>query len=156
MNGFRLFPIHIAIKDLSFMIFYFVIMKYNLTNETYLPETISNFPGSPNMSLWNMFSVTIFYNWIPIIISLILYYPIVYGFKKLITQKNLRLILTGFVLSLSTPIFYLIMSNWKHNEYYQVTAEVIAWTLCFVTSIGFYYGVNKRSENISELLKNNG
>jgi len=42
--------IHIAIKDLSFMIFYFVIMKFNLTNETYLPETISNFPGAPKMT----------------------------------------------------------------------------------------------------------
>lgn len=146
MNGFRLFPIHIAIKDLSFMIIYFVIMKYNLTNETYLPETLSNFPGAPNMSLWNMFSVAVFYNWLSIIISLILYYPIVTGMKKIIPNKKLRLISTGLVLTLTTPIFYLIMNNWKHNGYYQLTAELIAWILCFTISIGFYYLTNNRTE----------
>ena len=156
MSGFKFFPIHILIKDLSFMIFYFLIMKYNITNETYLPETIKNNPGVPNMSLWNIISVSIFYNLIPIIISLILYFPFVYGLKELINNKNIRLILTGFILTLTTPIFSLIMSNWKHNEYYQVNAELIAWTLCFTISIGFYYIVNNRSEKSKELLKHIG
>ncbi len=135
------------------MIFYFLIMKYNLTNETYLPEMIKNFPGAPKMSLWNIISVSIFYNLIPLIISLILYFPIVYGLKKLIDNKNPRLIFTGFTLTLTTPIFALIMSNWKHNEYYQPTAELIAWTLCFAISIGFYFIVNKRVEKNVETLK---
>ncbi len=39
------------------MIFYFVIMKYNLTNETYLPKTISNFPGAINMTFQNMIEI---------------------------------------------------------------------------------------------------
>jgi hypothetical protein len=93
---------------------------------------------------------------IPIIISLILYFPFVYGLKELINNKNIRLILTGFILTLTTPIFSLIMSNWKHNEYYQVNAELIAWTLCFTISIGFYYIVNNRSEKSKELLKHIG
>jgi len=53
------FPIHIVIKDLSFMIFYFLIMKYDLTNETYLPDTIYNFPGAPKMTFGNMISASI-------------------------------------------------------------------------------------------------
>ncbi len=125
------------------MIFYLVIMKYNLSNETYLPETISSFPGAPDMSLWNMLSVALFYNWIPVIISLIFYYPIVKGLKKLIGQNKVRLILTGFVLTMTTPIFYLIVNNWDQDEYRQLTAVYIAWALCFITSVGFYYVANK-------------
>ncbi|RAJ27889.1 hypothetical protein LX77_00463 [Gelidibacter algens] len=156
INGFRLFPIHIAVKDLSFMIIYFVIMKYNLTNETYLPETISNFPGVPDMSLWNMISVSVFYNLIPMIISLCLYYPIVYGMKNLIVKNKLRLILTGFVLTLTTPILHIILSDWKHNDYYQLSAEFIAWILCFLLSIGFYYVANNRNDKSAELVKSSG
>lgn len=140
----RLFPIHIAIKDLSFMVFYFVIMKYNLTNETYLPETISNFPGAPKMTFGNMISASLFYNIIPLTSSFLLYYPIVYLAKKLFKKKTiLSLILTGVTLTATTPILYLAFSEWKHNDYYLKTAEIIAWTLCFVVSIMTYVLLNK-------------
>ncbi len=154
MSELRFPPIHILVKDLSFMMFYFVIMKYNLTNETYLPETISDFSEASDMGFWNMISASLFYNIIPMIVSLILYLPIVYGLKKLIAKRNLRLILTGFVLTTTTPILYLILSNWRHNDYYQTKAEFIAWTLCFITSILFYYFVNKKAKNL-EPIKNN-
>lgn len=144
MNGFRFFPVHIVIKDLSFMIIYFLIMKFNLTNETYLPETIRNFPGAPNMNLWNMITASLFYNFIPLFISLILYFPIVYGIKKLMLPIKLRLIGTAFALTLTTPILYIIFNGYKHNDYYQLWAETIAWTLCFLFSMGFYYFVNNR------------
>ena len=141
------FPLHIAIKDLSFMMFYFVIMKYNLTNETYLPETISNFPGAPKMTFGNMISASLFYNIIPLIASFLLYYPIVYLTKKLSAKKNvLSLILTGFTLTATTPILYFAFSEWKHNDYYLKTAEIIAWSLCFIVSIMTYILLNKNEK----------
>jgi len=152
----RGFPIHIAIKDLSFMIFYFVIMKYNLTNETYLPETISNFPRAPKMTFGDMISASLFYNIIPLVASFVLYYPIVYSVEKLIKRKNiLSLITTGFILTITTPIIYFIFSEGKHNDYYLKTAEIIAWTLCFTFSILTYIGLNKsdkldRTENCNQ------
>lgn len=140
----RWFPIHIAIKDLSFMIFYFVIMKYDLTNETYLPETISSFPGAPKMTFGNIISASLFYNIIPLTASFLLYYPIVYLAKMLFKKKSiLSLILTGFTLSATTPILYFGFSEWKHNDYYLKTAEIIAWTLCFLVSILIYVLLNK-------------
>lgn len=144
------FPLHIAIKDLSFMMFYFVIMKYNLTNETYLPETISNFPGAPKMTFGNMISASLFYNIIPLIASFLLYYPIVYLTKKLFAKKSvLSLILTGFTLTATTPILYFAFSEWKHNDYYLKTAEIIAWSLCFIVSIMTYVLLNKNEKKIS-------
>ncbi|MBL0031010.1 MAG: hypothetical protein IPP27_02105 [Bacteroidetes bacterium] len=136
------FPFHIIIKDLSFMMFHFVIMKYNLTNETYLPETISAFPGAPDMSLFDMIGVSLFYNILPLVLSLVTYYPIVYFTRKLfITGNSFAVITTGILLTLTTPTIYLALSGWKHNDL--KTAEIIAWSLCFISSISTYYLLNK-------------
>ena len=140
------FPLHIALKDLSFMMFYFVIMKYNLTNETYLPETISNFPGASKMTFGNIISASLFFNIIPLTASFLLYFPIVYLSKKVFAKKAvLSLILTGFTLTTTTPILYFAFSEWKHNDYYLKTAEIIAWTLCFIVSILAYVLLKKIS-----------
>ncbi len=122
-------------------------MKYNLTYETYLPETISNFPAAPDMNLISMIGGALFYNWIPMMLSFLVYFPIVIGLQKLNLTKKLQLLLTGFILTLTTPIFYLIMNNFESNSYYQSNARIIAWTLCFVCSIGFYMLVNKNNSS---------
>lgn len=127
------------------MIFYFVIMKYDMTNETYLPETISSFPGAPKMTFGNMISASLFYNIIPLAASFLLYYPIVYLSKMLFKEKTiLSLTLTGFTLTATTPILYFAFSEGKHNDYYLKTAEIIAWTLCFIVSILTYVLLNKK------------
>lgn len=129
------------------MIFYFAIMKYNLTNETYLPETISNFPGAPDMTLLSIVGTSLFYNLFPLIVSLITYYPIVYLTKKIFKTKDiLSLITTGFILTLTNPLIHIIANKGKHNNYYETTAEIIAWTLCFVISILTYYLLNMTSK----------
>jgi len=140
----KLFPIHIVVKDLSFMIFYFILMKYNLTNETYLPEMISNFPGAPKMTLWDMLCASLIFNIFPLVLSFATYYPIVYLVNKMFKTKNtLSLLLTGLFLTLTTPIMYLALHGWKHNDYYMKKAEIIAWALCFVSSVTTYYLLNK-------------
>ena len=89
-------------------------MKYNLTNETYLPETISNFPGAPEMTLTNMLGASLFYNTIPLALSFVTYYPIVYLTRKLFkTRNSLSLIMAGFFLTLTTPTIYFALSEWK-------------------------------------------
>jgi hypothetical protein len=132
-------------------------MKYNLTNETYLPETISNFPGAPKMTFGNMISASLFYNIIPLTASFVLYYPIVFLANKLFKKKTiLSLILTGFTLTATTPILYFAFSGWKHNDYYLKNAEMIAWTLCFLVSIMTYVLLNKNETKYStESIKTN-
>jgi hypothetical protein len=92
-------------------------MKYNLTNETYLPETINSFPAAPTMTLGNMIGVSLFYNIIPFIASSLLYYPIVYLTKMLIANNNiLSLMLTAFTLTATTPILFYASVIGKHND----------------------------------------
>ncbi|MBL1411552.1 hypothetical protein [Sphingobacterium faecale] len=141
------FPIHILIKDLSFLIFYLTIMKYNLTNETFLPETVASFPNATSISFLEMIQASLFYNIIPIVVSLGVYYPIVRLGKLLIKHNGkLQLIATGFALTLITPIAYLMMGG------YDITApkkaELLAWFLNFVFSISIYYLLNSKSNEI--------
>jgi hypothetical protein len=120
-------------------------MKYNLTDETYLPKTLSNFPGAPNSTILDILGAALFYNIVPLIISLFTYYPIVYMNRKLFKRISILSILSsGFLLSLTTPLTYLFLSNWHHNDYYLKAAEALAWTLTFIISIYVYYLFNKR------------
>jgi hypothetical protein len=129
------------------MIIYSLIMKYNLTNETELPQALKNYPTISEWTLWSTIQGSIFYNLTTLLFSLILYIPIVYLFKKLIPVKNkFRILLTGLVLTATTPIYYLILTKGKHNDYYLPKAELFAWILCFILSIGIYYLLNNQNE----------
>jgi hypothetical protein len=95
-----------------------------------------------------MLGVSLFYNTIPLALSFVTYYPIVYLTRKLFkTRNSLSLIMAGFFLTLTTPTIYFALSEWNHNDYYLKTAEVIAWSLCFVSSIITYYLLNKSDIN---------
>lgn len=129
------------------MMIYFIIMKYNLTNETYLAETIRNFPGAPEMTFLDMLIASIYLNIISLMISFVIYYPIVFIFKKIIPQRTvIRLIVTGIFLTLTTPVFYFWASGWSHNDYYLKKAELIAWILTFLISIIVYFIFNKHEK----------
>ena len=143
------------IKDLSFMIFYFVLMKYNLTSETALERTLNNHPGISDWSLLSIVQGSLFYNLTTMFVSLILYFPIVYLVRNLIPNRpKVRLILTGFVLTATTPIYYLFLNEWRQNPYYLPKAERFAWVLCFVISIAFYFLINNKKIEIGPRLKN--
>ena len=121
------------------MIIYWLLIKYVFTQIS-LPNITSE------TSLISMIFGALYYNITTIVVSLILYSPIVYGIKKIKLWKGVELIFTGFLLTLTTPIFYLYLKDWKHNDYYEFRPEYIAWILCFILSIGFYYLVNKRTD----------
>lgn len=134
------------------MLFYFVLMKYNLTNESHLSEVVGDFPGAIEITWEVMISASLFYNIIPLIVSLILYYPIVYAVRKLVKQTNLfSLTTTGFFLTLTTPIFYVAFAIYKPFDNHVNLAESISWALCFICSIGFYIMLNKGAINSNKL-----
>ena len=142
MTGTRFFPVHIFIKDLSFMVIYWLLVRFVFTE--------INLQGiSGSNGFFDLILGALFYNMITILISLVLYFPIVYMIRKIGLPKNIRLILTGFVLTLIAPIFYLYLSDWKHNNYYEITPEIIAWVLCFILSMRFYYWANNTIEKES-------
>ena len=141
----KLFPIHILIKDLSFLIFYFIIMKYDLTNETFLPESIREFPGAVRSTFGDMILASIFYNWIPLIVSVITYYPIFLLGRKIYSIKNnLQILLIGFLLSITTPFIYIF--DYKIDFHSMKNAEIIAWILTFGLSILTYFLFNRQKK----------
>tara|TARA_Y100000815_G_C12992233_1_gene368443 strand:+ start:152 stop:529 length:378 start_codon:yes stop_codon:yes gene_type:complete len=124
-------------------------MKYNLTNETALTDALKNHPNITSWSFVSIIQGSIFYNLTTLIVSLVTYFPIVYLMKRLIDKNHtIKIILTGFILTATTPIYYLFVNDWKHNDYYLPNAELIAWILCFISSIGFYYLANRKRKII--------
>ena len=144
----KYFPIHILFKDFSFLMSYFLIMKYNLTGETFLPATQRNFPGATNANFFDMLFATLFYFWPAIIISFLTYYYIYLLSKKIFAATTIiSKLLTAFLLSLSTPILFFYMSNWKWNNYYENSAGIISWILYFTISVSMYIFLNRNSNN---------
>tara|TARA_B100000378_G_C17806622_1_gene329303 strand:- start:72 stop:449 length:378 start_codon:yes stop_codon:yes gene_type:complete len=124
-------------------------MKYNLTNETALADALKNHPNITSWSFVSIIQGSIFYNLTTLIVSLVTYFPIVYLMKRLIDKNHtIKIILTGFILTATTPIYYLFVNDWKYNDYYLPNAELIAWILCFISSIGFYYLANRKRKII--------
>jgi len=124
------------------MIIYLLIIKYLFTE-------INHPSVTKETTFLEIISVALFYNIVTFFVSLLLYFPIVYGIKKIKLRKDVELIFIGLLLTMTTPIFYLYLSDWKHNDYYELVPELISWSLCFIISIAFYYLMNKNSEVIN-------
>jgi len=75
MNGLKLFPIHIILKDLSFIIFYWLLVKYVFNNNA------QAYPNAES-SFSNILSGAFYYNIATLILSCVLYLPIVYLIKN--------------------------------------------------------------------------
>ena len=137
----KLFAIHILIKDLSSLLAYLVILKFNLTNETYLPEMVSIFPGAPNMTIGDIITGALILSTLPLMASLLTYYPIYLGIKKLFGQTTIMTLLaTATLLTLTTPLLYLIMGGTIPLKF---NAQIISWILCFVLSLTSYLLFNR-------------
>ncbi|MCC3158268.1 hypothetical protein LJ737_13550 [Hymenobacter sp. 15J16-1T3B] len=63
---------YVVVKDLSIAVLYFVMMKYNLTNETYSETTRSNFPGAPEMDPVAMVVAALYITWLPMLADALL------------------------------------------------------------------------------------
>ncbi len=142
----KYFPIHIIIKDCSYLFFYFLIMKFNLTNETFSPSMISNFPGATKITFSDIILGSFLYSFAAMAFSLVFYFPIYWILKKTLNNKNFRLIFTGFVLTSSTPLLYIFFNGYDEHLKHLYIAEIISWILTFVISILFYFVVNNTNQ----------
>jgi hypothetical protein len=128
-------------------------MKYNLTNETYLPEITRNFPGAPEMTFASILTATFMMNIIPLGLSALTYYPIVIGIKKLFGQVTLfSLLLTGTILTLTTPLIYLIANGTVPFKY---NSQIISWILSYLLSLTTYLLLNKETLDHQMIMTDN-
>jgi hypothetical protein len=118
-------------------------MKYNLTNETYLPETVRNFPRAPEMTLGSILTATFMLSILPLALSALTYYFIYEGVKKLFGRTTiLSMVTTGIILTSTTPLLYIIANGYT---FFRSQAETLAWVLCFIFSLTTYLLLNKRT-----------
>lgn len=144
----RYFVLHIFVKDSLFLFIYLLIMKFNLTNETFLPDTIRNFPGASKSNISDVLLVSIIYNLIPFLFSLVYYFPIFWSIKRLIKNKKIRLIITGFVLTSITLVVYVVLNGDNSNFIHLMKAEILSWILTYSISMILYYKLNFQSDKI--------
>ena len=143
----RLFPLHIIVKDCSYLLFYFIIMRFNLTSETYMPNMISNFPEASKMTIADIIAASLFYNILPIAVSFLTYFITYFIIKKLIGKTTtISLLVTGFILTLTTPLCYIISGGY---EPFELKANIWSWILCFIISIATYYLLNRNEKQIA-------
>jgi ABC-type phosphate transport system permease subunit len=108
--------IYVVTKDLSIWIIYFILMKYDFTSETYRPETVSNFPGAPEMGLLSMVFASIYVSIVPLIIDI----PLILGLQAYIAKNyvlnNIKPFTLGILLHIPVAAFWALMNATKAVE----------------------------------------
>lgn len=144
----RYFVLHIFVKDFLFLFIYLLIMKFNLTHETFLPDTIRSFPGASRTAISDILLASIIYNLIPFFFSLVSYFPIFWIIKRFIKNKKFRLLITGFILTSTTLILYFVLNGYNPNFIHLKKAEILSWILTYSISMILYYKLNFQSDTI--------
>jgi multisubunit Na+/H+ antiporter MnhC subunit len=127
-------------------------MKYNLTNETYLPETVSNFPGATKMTYWDILLSALILNIIPLLISIAAYIPILLLTDKIFKKVSyLSLFTSGFLLSLTTPLLYYAWAEKPIGNF--KLAEEISFVFIFIISITVYILLNRNKLNQQKVFR---
>lgn len=104
--------VYVAVKDLSIWVLYFLLMKYNLTNETYTPSMQSNFPGAPRMGIFSMFVAAAFITWLPLIADGV----VLSGVERMVKPdyaQRFRTVALGVVLHVPIVLFWLVYNASK-------------------------------------------
>lgn len=113
-----------------------------------MPAMVRYFPGAPNLTISEMLAASLFYNIIPLLVSLVTYFFIYIGVQNLFGKTtDLSLLVTGFLLTLTTPIVYILLDGFKP---FTNKASAFALVFWFTASIATYYWFNKKGvEKIS-------
>ncbi len=92
-------------------------MRFNLTDDTYLPGMIRNFPDASKMTLADLTAASLFYNILPVAISFLTYDPIYYIIKKIFGRTTtVSLFVTAFIITLTTPLCYILSGGYQPLE----------------------------------------
>jgi len=105
----------VALKDSLIMIVYLLLLRFNLTNETYTEEMISSFPAASEMGiieiLFGSIYISGFFILLDIIVVILLYQLIIVKNEKLNGNK----LLTGFLLNIPIVVFYFYLLDFEMN-----------------------------------------
>lgn len=94
-------------------IIYFILLKFNLTNETYSEEIMSSFPNADKISFLGILIATLYISWLPILLDIIIIW-ISYNF---ITKNKLFIneFLQGALMNIPIIVIWILMQNGDLN-----------------------------------------
>ncbi|RYZ50719.1 MAG: hypothetical protein EOP49_13405 [Sphingobacteriales bacterium] len=137
----KLFPVHIFLKDCSFLFVYFLLLRFNVTGETFSADTRANFPEAPHMKFTDMLAASIIYNILPILVSSVIYFVLYFILPRPFERAPRSSVLSiGILFSFTTPIVYLAAGA---NPFKSATT-VLALLISTMISISGYYFFNRR------------
>jgi len=96
----------IIIKDLSIWILYFILLKFNITGETYTDEMLSNFPEATNITFLEMILASMYISGFVIVIDILVLVSIWSVVKEKITDRIKNHFFLGLILHFPVVIFW--------------------------------------------------
>jgi hypothetical protein len=103
--------IYVLIKDLSVWVLYFILMKYDLTNETYTEEMVKSFPEASKMDFFSIIWASMFITWLPLIVDLVLLTILYFSLLIKVPFTYIKAFITGIILHLPIVAFWLLMNK---------------------------------------------
>lgn len=97
-------------KDLSIWIIYFILMKYNLTGQTYTSATVANFPGAPKMDVVSMIFASLYISFLPLLLDVVILGILRRYILKAIPESGVVAVLIGLLLHVPVILFWTFMS----------------------------------------------
>jgi hypothetical protein len=111
--------LYIVAKDLSIWMIYFILMKYNLTGQTYTSATVANFPGAPKMDFVSMICASLYISFMPLLFDVVMLgilhrYLLAMIYRsglKSIRLSAITAVLFGLILHIPVILFWTAIST---------------------------------------------
>ena len=133
--------VYVAVKDLSMWVLYFLLLKYDLTSETYTPSMRSNFPGAANMDIFSMIIAAVYITWLPLLADGV----ILSGVERLLKPRYAHWLWTvalGAGLHVPIVLFWQVVSASKGGAFN--TAQQASLLLSFLVAGGTMGALRER------------
>jgi len=103
--------IFVILKDLSVFTFYFILMRFNLTHETYTKDMMSSFPEAPRMTFSRMLFASVYITWLPLIVDFAVVSIIQSLLSNRATKNKLWIFAFGILIHIPIILFWLVMNT---------------------------------------------
>lgn len=95
------------LKDLSIWMIYFILLRFNITGETFSTEMTSSFPGATEMSFLGMIGASLYISFFPILLDLIANFVIIKLVIRPILNARLDFFIKGMLFHIPILLFYI-------------------------------------------------
>lgn len=120
---------YVVIKNISVFLFYFIILRFDLTGETFTESMQSNFPNASKMTFIGMIGASFLINFVPIIFDTIFQLLVKKSISDLLVNSKKELFIKGLSLHVPVILFWLFIVNTSNT-----TASSIGMFFSFIVA----------------------